>query len=110
MSVKVRLCACPGCYVPVKPGVLACRDHWYALSPRLRDQLVDAWEKRKANPDVPEMVSIHRMLLVQALTEWHIPPEVMQQAMRNAPVAVQTACPWCGLSDGLHRAGCQRVN
>lgn len=107
---KMRRCARPGCTVQIKPGQLACRQHWFELSPRLRDRLVFAWEQRKENPNVPELVSIHRALLLEALREWHIPPEVIAEAIKGAPRAVQTACPWCGAPNPMHRVDCPKVN
>lgn len=106
---KVRLCAHPGCNVIVKPGVLACRAHWAALSSDLRDRLVDAWEKRKAHPDVPELVQIHRILLLEAMREWGVTPQMAADAMARAPRVIQTACPWCGMTAPLHRPECEKV-
>lgn len=106
--MKVKFCNRPGCRVVIKPGVLACREHWYELPSRLRDRLVDAWEKRKAHPDVPELVAIHRMLLLEALRAWKIPPEVVAEAMRNAPRAASQSCPWCGAVGGLHKPECNK--
>lgn len=77
---SLRRCARPGCNVFVRGGQLACKDHWYALKPRTRDQLVHAWEQRKAHPDVPEMVDAHRALLLQCLIEWGVPVNLRARA------------------------------
>jgi hypothetical protein len=110
-QTKKRICARPGCTVEVKPGVLACRPHWASLSPRLRDRLVFAWEQRKEHPDIPELVNIHRALLLEALREWGIPPEVIAAEMKaRAPKTIDINCPFCGARQPLHRVGCQRLN
>lgn len=106
---KFRRCAYPTCPVQVKTGVLACREHWGALTSDLRERLVDAWERRKAHPDVPELVMIHRALLMECMRQWDITPEMAAEAMQGAPKVVQTACPWCGAPSPLHRPGCQRL-
>lgn len=110
MVMPMRRCSRPGCPVEVKPGVLACRQHWYELSSRLRDRLVFAWEQRKAHPEIPELISIHRALLLQALREWGVPEHEIKLAIARAPRALPTACPRCGLKSPLHRAGCPAVN
>lgn len=107
---KVRRCAYPGCNVEIKPGVLACRTHWFALSGRLRDRLVFAWEQRKEHPDIPELVNIHRALLLEAMREWQVPVAMAAGAIRDgAPRAIQNICPYCGAPHPLHRVGCQRL-
>lgn len=110
-QTKIKRCSRPGCTVEIKPGVLACREHWFALSPRLRDRLVFSWEQRKANPGIPELVNIHRALLLEALREWGFSKDQIREQMRaNAPRTIDPNCPWCGLPGGLHRPGCQRLN
>ena len=107
-QVRIKRCSRPGCGTEIKPGQLACRLHWAALSPRLRDRLVFAWEQRKANPGIPELINIHRALLLEALREWGIPVDVAAAALKGgAPRAIQTGCPFCGLPGGMHRIGCQ---
>lgn len=105
---RIRICNRPGCMVIIKPGMLACRDHWFELPPKLRERLVDAWEARKAHPDVPELVSVHRALLLEALRAWRIPPEVVAEAIKQAPRAMSMSCPWCGGVGGMHHEGCNR--
>ncbi len=109
MADAVKRCNRPGCTVQIKPGQLACREHWLALPKKLRDQLVDAWELRKANPGVPELVHVHRALLLQALRAWGIPEHVIQENMRRAPRAAPGACPFCGAPVPIHRVGCPRL-
>lgn len=107
---KVKLCSYPTCPVECKPGQLACRTHWFALPSRLRDRLVFAWEQRKAHPDIPELVNIHRTLLLEALRAWGIPEDIIRaQIAMRAPKAIQTGCPMCGLPGGIHRPGCPRL-
>jgi hypothetical protein len=109
-QVKVKRCSRPGCTVQIQPGQLACKEHWYALTPKLRDRLVFAWEERKKHPDIPELVNIHRALLLEALKEWGFTTEQIRDAIRTgAPKAIQTGCPFCGLPGGLHRVGCQKL-
>lgn len=93
--------------VMVKLGQLACREHWLELPARLRDQLVSTWEARKENPEVPELVHLHRTLLVAALRAWRVPIEVSREALKRAPRAAPVACPWCGAA-GPHLDGCNR--
>lgn len=110
-QTKVKRCSRPGCTVQIKPGTLACRPHWTDLTPRLRDRLVFAWEQRKAHPDVPELVNIHRALLLEALKEWGFTREQIKEAIRTgAPKTIDPNCPFCGAAGGLHRPGCQRLN
>lgn len=106
-DAKVKVCSRPGCMVIIKPGQLACREHWFELTPRLREKLIFGWEQRKAHPDIPELVHIHRALLLEALREWGIPPEVVAMSLQMAPQARPTACPWCG-QVGTHLDDCNR--
>lgn len=103
----MKLCNRPGCRVIIRPGQLACKDHWGELTPQLRDRLVQAWEARKAHPDVPELVHVHRALLLEALKQWKVPVELMSAALRNAPRAASSSCPHCGAPAPFHRPGCQ---
>jgi hypothetical protein len=104
---RIKLCNRPGCKTIIKPGQLACREHWAELTPDLRDRLVEAWEKRKAHPDVPELVHVHRSLLLEALKQWKVPIDLLTQAMRRAPRAASQSCPFCGAPQPFHRKGCQ---
>jgi hypothetical protein len=105
-SPEVKFCNRPGCQIIIKPGQLACKVHWAELTPDLRDRLVHAWEQRKAHPDVPELVHAHRALLLEALKQWKIPLEMMQQAIRRAPRAMSASCAQCGAPLPFHRKGC----
>jgi hypothetical protein len=109
-QVVVKRCNRPGCTVQIKPGQLACRDHWRELPAKLRDRLVFAWEQRKAHPDIPELVSIHRALLLEALKAWGIPPEEIERQIKRAPRALQNTCPFCGAVAPIHRLGCPRLD
>jgi hypothetical protein len=107
VQTKIKRCSRPGCSTEIKPGQLACKPDWLELSPRLRDRLVFAWEQRKEHPDIPELVSIHRALLLEALREWGIDPAMAAMFIKaGVPKTIQTACPFCG-AFGSHRAGCQ---
>lgn len=103
-----RKCSRPGCFVLVKPGQLACREHWYELSNSLRERLVYAWEVRKANPEIPELVNAHRALLLEAMREWKIPLEAIAMATRRMPRVIDPNCPLCGLTGGIHRPECPK--
>lgn len=106
-STDLRFCNRPGCKIVIRPGQLACRDHWNELGRDLQDRLVHAWEQRKAHPDVPELVHAHRALLLEAMRAWKIPVEMMAEAMRRAPRAPSMSCPMCGAPQPFHRKGCQ---
>lgn len=108
-EAKVRVCNRPDCKIVIKPGVLACRAHWNELPPKLRDQLVNAWEQRKAYPDVPELVHLHRAFLLQALRAWGVTDAEMKTAMARAPRAASMSCPMCGAPNPMHRVDCPRI-
>lgn len=111
LQTKVKRCSRPGCTTQIKPGQLACRDHWNSLTGRLRDRLVFAWEQRKANPHIPELVNIHRALLLECLKEWGFTNAQIREAIKTgAPKTIDPNCPWCGMAGGLHRVGCQKLN
>ncbi len=38
-----RHCDAPGCTVPVKRGILMCREHWYRLPKELRSAINQTW-------------------------------------------------------------------
>lgn len=109
-DAKIKTCSRPGCRVVIKPGQLACRGHWFELPAQLRDQLIEAWELRKANPTVPELVHAHRALLIKALRAWNVPVDLVSAAMARAPHAYSHSCPYCGGVGGLHLLGCERKN
>lgn len=94
----------------IKPGVLACRAHWFELPSTLRDRLVEAWEVRKANPNVPELVHVHRAYLLQALRAWGVTDDETKAAMARAPRAMSASCPMCGAPNPMHRLDCPKVN
>lgn len=103
----MKSCNRPGCKIIIRPGQLACREHWSELTPDLRDRLVHAWEQRKAYPDVPELVHAHRALLLEALKQWKVPVELMAAAIQRAPRAPSMSCPFCGGPLPFHRKGCR---
>jgi hypothetical protein len=104
---KIKTCNRPGCRVLIRPGQLACGEHWAELGKDLQDRLVFTWEQRKAHPDVPELVHAHRALLLEALRKWGIPDEIIQAAIQRSPRAASQSCPFCGALQPFHRPGCR---
>jgi hypothetical protein len=41
-----RYCAAHHCATKVQPGRLFCRDHWFALPPAMRSDIMNAWRAR----------------------------------------------------------------
>jgi hypothetical protein len=46
-AIEGRACAAYHCGELVKPGQLMCREHWFALPPEMRSDIMNAWRSRQ---------------------------------------------------------------